>query len=88
MRWDEAELRLAQFAERGGSTDLVHRRQHSFEHGDQKKTPATAACGAASMDARQPILVPASSERIMAGDRLLLLGAHNKIRDFRTFVWH
>ena len=32
------------------------------------------------------ILVPSSTERILGGDRLLLLGAHEKIRDFRTYL--
>lgn len=32
------------------------------------------------------ILVPSSGERILGGDRLLLLGAHDHIRDFCTFV--
>lgn len=32
----------------------------------------------------QRLLIPSSEERIVAGDRLLLLGTHDKIRDFRT----
>lgn len=32
------------------------------------------------------ILVPSSDQRLLPGDRLLLLGAHEKIRDFRTHL--
>jgi CPA2 family monovalent cation:H+ antiporter-2 len=34
----------------------------------------------------QRLLIPSSEERILAGDRLLLLGPHDKIRDFRTML--
>lgn len=36
---------------------------------------------------KQKILVPSSEERIMVGDKLLLLSTRRKIQEFRSYVW-